>query len=33
LGIGKLVPYDFTPEEKEKLIQTARNIAARLLPG
>ncbi len=33
LGIGKLVPYDFTPEEKAKLIQTARNIAARLLPG
>ncbi len=32
LGIGKLVPYDFTSEEKAKLIQTARSIAARLLP-
>lgn len=33
LGIGKLVPYDFTPEEKEKLIQTARSIAGKLLPA
>jgi len=33
LGIGKLVPYDFTPEEKAKLMQTARSIAARLLPA
>ena len=33
LGIGKLVPYDFTEEEKAQLMQTARSIAARLLPG
>ena len=32
LGIGKLVPYDFSPEEKSSLIQAARSIAARLLP-
>lgn len=33
LGIGKLVPYDFTTDEKERLIQIACKIAARLLPG
>ena len=33
LGIGKLVPYDFTTEEKAQLMQTARNIAAKLLPA
>ena len=33
LGIGKLVPYDFTAEEKDQLMQTARNIAVRLLPA
>jgi len=33
LGIGKLVPYDFTAEEKARLMQTARSIAARLLPA
>lgn len=33
LGIGKLVPYDFTAEEKEQLMHAARSIAARLLPG
>lgn len=33
LGIGKLVPYDFTAEEKERLMHTARSISARLLPG
>ncbi|WP_395744999.1 GAF domain-containing protein [Prosthecobacter sp.] len=32
LGIGKMVPYDFTPEEKERLMQTARSIAPLLLP-
>ena len=32
LGIGKLVPYDFTAEEKDRLIRVARGIAARLLP-
>ncbi len=33
LGIGKLVPYDFSPEEKARLIQAARSIAAKLLPA
>ncbi|WP_395749726.1 GAF domain-containing protein [Prosthecobacter sp.] len=33
LGIGKLVPYDFTEEEKDRLMNTGRQIAARLLPG
>ena len=33
LGIGKMEPYDFTEEEKNRLIKTARQIAARLLPG
>ncbi len=33
LGIGKLVPYDFSPEEKAKLIQAARSIATKLLPA
>lgn len=33
LGIGKLVPYDFTEEEKEKLLGIARSVAARLLPA
>lgn len=32
LGIGKLVPYDFTTEEKERLMHTARSVAAQLLP-
>lgn len=32
LGIGKLVPYDFTAEEKERLMHLARSVAARLLP-
>jgi L-methionine (R)-S-oxide reductase len=32
LGIGKLVPYDFTAEEKERLMNTAHRCAARLLP-
>jgi L-methionine (R)-S-oxide reductase len=33
LGIGKLEPYDFTAEEKDQLMQTARGIAVRLLPA
>ncbi|MDZ4404207.1 GAF domain-containing protein [Prosthecobacter sp.] len=33
LGIGKLVPYDFTVEEKERLLGVASGVAARLLPG
>jgi len=33
LGIGKLEPYDFTAEEKDQLMQTARSIAVRLLPA
>jgi putative methionine-R-sulfoxide reductase with GAF domain len=32
LGIGKLVPYDFTAEEKDRLMQTASSIAPLLLP-
>ncbi len=32
LGIGKLEPYDFTAEEKDRLIAIARSIAVRLLP-
>ncbi len=32
LGIGKLVPYDFTAEEKERLMDLGRSVAARLLP-
>lgn len=30
LGIGKLVPYDFTEEEKERLLAVGRGIAGRL---
>lgn len=33
LGIGKLVPYDFTEEEKERLLQIAQRIAPQLLPA
>ena len=33
LGIGKLVPYDFTAEEKAQLMHIARSIAVRLLPA
>lgn len=33
LGIGKLVPYDFTAEEKAMLLSIASGVAARLLPG
>lgn len=33
LGIGKLVPYDFTDGEKTRLIESAAAIAGRLLPG
>ena len=33
LGIGKLVPYDFTEAEKERLMRIAGGMAARLLPG
>ncbi len=32
LGIGKLVPYDFTTEEKERLMHLGSSVAARLLP-
>jgi GAF domain-containing protein len=32
LGIGKLVPYDFTTEEKDQLLRKARSVAAKLLP-
>lgn len=30
LGIGKLVPYDFSGEEKARLLQIAQSIAAEL---
>jgi L-methionine (R)-S-oxide reductase len=33
LGIGKLVPYDFTAEEKAQLLQAGQRIAAKLLPA
>lgn len=33
LGIGKLVPYDFTAEEKAKLMGIAATVAERLLQG
>lgn len=32
LGIGKMEPYEFTTEEKERLLSIARGIAVRLLP-
>lgn len=33
LGIGKLIPYEFSDEEKKRLIDTARTIASSLLPA
>jgi GAF domain-containing protein len=33
LGIGKLVPYDFTEGEKARLMRIAAGIAPRLLPA
>jgi L-methionine (R)-S-oxide reductase len=30
LGIGKMVPYDFTQEEKDRLLAAAGEVAARL---
>ena len=33
LGIGKLVPYDFTEEEKNRLTAEATRIAPLLLPA
>lgn len=33
LGIGKLVPYDFTREEKDRLSALAQGISKRLLPA
>lgn len=32
LGIGKLVPYDFTVAEKDHLLAIAKGVAVRLLP-
>lgn len=32
LGIGKLTPYEFSSDEKQRLTSTAQAIAARLLP-
>jgi hypothetical protein len=33
LGIGKIVPYDFSEDEKVNLLSIAANVAARLLPA
>jgi L-methionine (R)-S-oxide reductase len=33
LGIGKMVPYDFTAEEKERLLVVAEGIAQSLTAG
>jgi len=33
LGIGKMVPYDFTEEEKSRLMKLASDIAQTLLPS
>lgn len=33
LGIGKQVPYDFTAEEKERLLRIASDSAMNLLPA
>ncbi|MCA1964301.1 MAG: GAF domain-containing protein [Prosthecobacter sp.] len=33
LGIGKMEPYEFTPEEKARLLQIAGRAAAKLLPA
>jgi L-methionine (R)-S-oxide reductase len=33
LGIGKMVPYDFTEEEKSKLMKLAADVARSLLPA
>jgi L-methionine (R)-S-oxide reductase len=33
LGIGKLEPYDFTEEEKSRLLSLAAAVAARLVPA
>lgn len=32
LGIGKLEPYEFSAEEKSRLISIAQGVAERLLP-
>lgn len=31
LGIGKMVPYEFSEEEKEELLALARSVAAELI--
>ena len=33
LGIGKMVPYDFTEEEKSRLMKLASDISRNLLPA
>ncbi len=33
LGIGKMVPYDFTDEEKSRLMKLAADVARNLLPS
>ena len=33
LGIGKIVPYDFSEDEKVRLMHMAADVATRLLPA
>jgi len=33
LGIGKMIPYDFTEEEKSRLMKLASDISRNLLPS
>jgi L-methionine (R)-S-oxide reductase len=33
LGIGMQVPHDFSDDEKQRLMNIARDVAARLLPA
>lgn len=33
LGVGKMEPYEFTTEEKARLMKIAQDIAKDLLPG
>jgi signal transduction protein with GAF and PtsI domain len=33
LGIGKMVPYEFTADEKARLMQLAADVARNLLPA
>lgn len=33
LGIGKMIPYDFTEQEKAQLMSIGRDVAVRLSPA